>query len=709
MGSRGKEMNKNMSTVNDDACPKFEQKMKQPQEAALRRDWRAFKNFFQDDPIALMQTFDLSDNTAIHVAAQSNDPHLIRKLLDMLPQDSDCRGALRTGNVHKNTLLHQVIHCKNLEMVDTVLNYEEQRRLKLPGDEDLLELPNDLGETPLYRAAKYGKLNMLKHMARFVDIRRHFYRRPRHEDTVPDRTSILHIAIIGQYFEVALWLSRVKGIEEVAVANDRNGLTCLQLLARMPSVFRSYDYSQMGFLERQIYAYLPNKGYDGSCYDDGDGKFLGRSQDLESGKENVKKPKSSVFSRINYAIWESLAEEWDIIDDIRNRKKQHMLVEKLADFLVGIDYSWMKTNHAKPRKEVVLPVIQPSNVAATKKKAKLEKISSLEQPIPSNVYTPLLLAASTGIVEIAKRIIDLHPDSISHISHDEQNILHVAVKHRRKNIYKLLKKYGALNRLGSQMSNKGRTLLHHVARMDYYDGGTQSGVVFQLQDELRWFERVKKKVPRPFSLYCNDDNLTARELFELEHLEMHKEAQGWIKETAQSCSAVAVLVATVVFAAAFTVPGGTDEKGVPVLLNSPLFLFFTIMDVVGLASSLVSVMLFLSILTSPFQMQEFYKSLPRKLTMGFTLLFISLMTTMLAFGSTILLTIRMEDKKWSSSLIYSVTFFPVTLFALTQFPVIMAVKYRTRRLWKSLKKMVPKGLTKSTTKPTKRRMYSKHA
>ncbi|XP_028786485.1 uncharacterized protein LOC114742379 [Neltuma alba] len=701
MGSQGKEMNKNVSTI-----PKIEPKMKQPHEAVLRGDWHSFIDFFRDDPIALTQTFDPSGNTAIHVAAQSNDPNLICQLLDMLPHDSDRRGALRTGNVHENTLLHQVIHCKNLEMVDTVLNYEEQRRLRLPVEENLLELPNDLGETPLYRAAKYGKLNMLKHMARFiVDIRRHFYRRQTsEEDTVPHPTSILHTAIIGQHFEVALWLSRVKGIEEVAVAKTEKGLTCLQLLAGMPSVFRSYDYSQMGFLERHIYAYLPNEGYDGSCYDDGDDKFLRRSQDLESGKENVKKSKSSVFSRINYAIWESLAEEWDIIDDIRKRKKQHMLVEKLADFLVGIDYLWIGKNPAKRQKEVVLPVIRPSNVAATEKKAKPGKISSLEKPIRSKNYTPLLLAASTGTVEIVKRIIDLHPYSIFHISHDQQNILHVAVKHRRKNIYKLLKKYGALNRLGSQMSSKRRTLLHHVARMDYYDGGTQSGVVFQLQDELRWFERVKKIVPRPFSLYCNDDNLTARELFELEHLEMHKEAQRWIKNTAESCSAVAVLVATEVFAAAYTVPGGTDDKGIPILLNSPLFLFFTIMDVVGLASSLVSVMLFLSILTSPFQMQEFYKSLPRKLTMGFALLFISLMTTMLAFGSTILLTLRMEDNKWSSTLIYSVTFFPVALFALTQFPVIMAVRYRTRRLWKSLKKMVTNGLTKPT-QPTKERMY----
>ncbi|XP_054792687.1 uncharacterized protein LOC129298317 isoform X1 [Prosopis cineraria] len=686
---------------------KFDPKMERPQEYALHCDWVSFKTFFHNDPKALIQTFDLAGNTAIQVATRSDDPDLIRQLLDMLPDDNDRRQALRTGNAHKNTLLHQVIFCDNLEMVDTVLNYETDKKLKKIDDdeEDLLELLNDLSETPVYRAAKYGRLRMLKHMARLVDdIKKHFHRR----QPKLDITSILHIAIIGQHFDVALWLSKKEGIEKVAFENDGNRLTCLQLLSRMPSVFRSYN-SQSGFIDNLIYTLLPDKGYDDDDEDDGSVRGKG---DLETGKKNLKKHISSspsVFSRIYYTLWKIAAKEWDTVKEIWERKKKHMLAALLADFLVSRDNSWMDTKHGEPRTEVVLPVIQPSNIAATKK-AKLEKTHSLEGPIPCKEYTPLLLAASTGIVEIVRKIIDLHPDAISHVSqHDEQNVLHVAVKHRQKQIYKLLKKYGTLRRLGCQMANQGRTLLHQVARMDYYDGGNQPGVVFQLQDELRWFERVKRIVPCPHQLYCNDHNLTARELFDLEHLEMLKEAQEWIKGTAQSCSAVSVLVATVVFAAAYTVPGGTDDNGVPVLLDSPLFLFFTIMDVVGLASSLISVMMFLSILTSPFQMQEFYKSLPRKLTMGFTLLFISLTTTLLAFGSTILLTIRMENKRWSSSLIYSATFFPVTLFGLTQFPIIMAVKYRMKRLKKTIKKVIPNDvITTISTKPKKKRVYSKY-
>lgn len=218
-------------------------------------------------------------------------------------------------------------------------------------------------------------------------------------------------------------------------------------------------------------------------------------------------------------------------------------------------------------------------------------------------------------------------------------------------------------------------------------------------------QRVKKIIPPHFVMHCGEDNLTAKELFEIEHAQMHEEAQNWIKETAQSCSAVAVLVATVVFAAAYTIPGGTDARGFPLFLHSPMFLFFTIMDVVALASSLASVVMFLSILTSPFEMWEFYKSLPRKLTLGFFLLFFSLTTTMLSFSATILLTIRLESDKWSSSLIYSAAFFPVSVFGLLQFPFYMAIKDRLVHFLKRLKKLVPRCLLKLIVKSKKRKYH----
>ncbi|QHO57321.1 uncharacterized protein DS421_3g81300 [Arachis hypogaea] len=76
-------------------------------------------------------------------------------------------------------------------------------------------------------------------------------------------------------------------------------------------------------------------------------------------------------------------------------------------------------------------------------------------------------------------------------------------------------------------------------------------------------ERVRRIIPPHYLMHCDKDGLTANDVLEMEHQDMYKEAKCWIKETAQSCSTVAVLVATVVFAAACTIPGGS-ENGTPV-------------------------------------------------------------------------------------------------------------------------------------------------
>ena len=180
------------------------------------------------------------------------------------------------------------------------------------------------------------------------------------------------------------------------------------------------------------------------------------------------------------------------------------------------------------------------------------------------------------------------------------------------------------------------------------------------------WQHVRKVIPSHYVELPNDDGKTARELFKDNHERQLQNARTWIKETTQSCSTVAALVATVVFAAAYTVPGGSDENGKPNFINSPYFVIFTVSDVVSLASSLTSLVVFLSLLTSPFELQEFHISLPRKLIVGFTFLFFSVITTMLSFGATILILIQSERKL--TTLLLSITaFLPVLVFGIMQF------------------------------------------
>ncbi|XP_054778116.1 uncharacterized protein LOC129286117 [Prosopis cineraria] len=111
-------------------------------------------------------------------------------------------------------------------------------------------------------------------------------------------------------------------------------------------------------------------------------------------------------------------------------------------------------------------------------------------------------------------------------------------------------------------------------------------------------------------LHCDNQVLTVKDVLDIEYHNMLEQARSWIQQTAQSCSTVVVFMATVVFATAYTISRGSEGSSL-VFLSSSVFIFFTVMDIVALAFSLASVVMFLSILTFPFELWDFHKSLPK--------------------------------------------------------------------------------------------------
>ncbi|PSS10389.1 Ankyrin repeat-containing protein [Actinidia chinensis var. chinensis] len=182
-------------------------------------------------------------------------------------------------------------------------------------------------------------------------------------------------------------------------------------------------------------------------------------------------------------------------------------------------------------------------------------------------------------------------------------------------------------------------------------------------------QRVEKISVTHLTKYFNHKRQTARELFETNNKKLREESKEWLKRTAENCSIVSVLIATVAFAAAYTVPGGPNQNtGYPILENKSFFVVFALADVLSLAFALASVMTFLSILTSSFQFDDFKQSLPRRLMLGVTLLIVSVSMMMLAFAATVILLIR-DKEQWTRIALYSVAFFPVSIFLLSYLPL----------------------------------------
>lgn len=68
----------------------------------------------------------------------------------------------------------------------------------------------------------------------------------------------------------------------------------------------------------------------------------------------------------------------------------------------------------------------------------------------------------------------------------------------------------------------------------------------------------------------NKDGKTPKELFTEEHKQLLTKAESWMKGTAEYCMIVSTLIATGVFTAAFSIPGGNDDgTGDPNSLNYP--------------------------------------------------------------------------------------------------------------------------------------------
>ena len=140
------------------------------------------------------------------------------------------------------------------------------------------------------------------------------------------------------------------------------------------------------------------------------------------------------------------------------------------------------------------------------------------------------------------------------------------------------------------------------------------------------------------------DSLTARELFTKNHKKLIEDAENSTKGIASSCTVVGALIITMMFSAAFTVPGGTGDTGLPLLLANKFFKIFIVFDTISLVSSITSVIIFLGMLTSRYAEDDFLKSLPTKMMIGLFTLFFSIVTMMIAFSCALI--ILLDGEAW---------------------------------------------------------------
>ncbi|GMY13703.1 isoform 2 of ankyrin repeat domain-containing protein 17 [Fagus crenata] len=239
----------------------------------------------------------------------------------------------------------------------------------------------------------------------------------------------------------------------------------------------------------------------------------------------------------------------------------------------------------------------------------------------------LFVAAKVGNVEFLVELIRTSVDLIWEMDEQKRTIFHIAVEERHKSIFNIM-----VNDIGSikgilldSKTEDGNNLLHLAAKLaPEHKLNAISGAALQMQQELLWFEEVKKVVNRPSMVEMeNKKQQTPNVLFEKQHDDLRKAGEKWMRNTATSCMVVATLIGQIIF----SVQSATSSEKP----NTVLYLAFLYSSAITFFSSSTSIIIFMSILTSRYSYNDFLVSLPNRLLIGVTSLFLSIASMMVAF------------------------------------------------------------------------------
>ncbi|KAI8569675.1 hypothetical protein RHMOL_Rhmol02G0295600 [Rhododendron molle] len=291
-----------------------------------------------------------------------------------------------------------------------------------------------------------------------------------------------------------------------------------------------------------------------------------------------------------------------------------------------------------------------------------------------SIFGPALLSATyAGIHEIVEEIIVLYPFGMESRNELDGTLFHYAIMWRRERVFNLIYQLDAGWRYLTILDKSGNNGLHLAGclrpqqKLNLRD--SVAGPVLQMQRELQWFKEVEKLAKPGDKDVRNTDGMTPAEVFTDSHQQLVKEGEQWMKDTATSCTTVATLIA--IFAAAVIILGrNNNNDGHPLLSKQKSFIVFGIFDTLALFSSMTSALMFLLILISRYASDDFLYALPKRLIIGFTTLFISMLCTIVAFGAVLQLLFG-DDKGWVLFPVVALASLPVTLFGTLHFPLLV--------------------------------------
>ncbi|XP_020163572.1 uncharacterized protein [Aegilops tauschii subsp. strangulata] len=347
----------------------------------------------------------------------------------------------------------------------------------------------------------------------------------------------------------------------------------------------------------------------------------------------------------------------------------------------------------------------------------LEQRSSLAYETDKDGYPLLYSAATRGQVDVARALLKFCPDAFycrlviekspiigeSSLSGDTLTCLQIAVKNGHLEFVKFILQTRQLRKLINMQDKVGRTALHYaveqcdprlVAALLSHgsidptildnrgnSAASQLSSITIVDKTLDWKEvHVLMSKADP-----NDDDISLYNLRKgakkQENIKSRRQRESMTQKYRSNTSLVAILLATITFTAAFTLPGGyssdSGNAGLPTMSGKVTFIVFLIFDTLAMCSAFVVAFICLMGKWEDDKFTTCYIFVTKKLT------WFAYLATVTAF-STGLYTVLAPRIHWLAILICSLVafFFILTIF-IAKWPS-LKLSFRLGQTWHDL-------------------------
>ena len=158
--------------------------------AMMEKDYREVRRLCGEVSEDLLQINSIYDDTVLHMAAHSKQNDLVLYLLNMIPEDHNHQLS-NIKNTDGNTILHEVA-------ADDAMKDAAEELLKR--DADLLTASNELGEKPIFCAARYGQSQMFVFLAKKMGLENQSPEESKPHLRRNDGTTVLHVSMATECF-----------------------------------------------------------------------------------------------------------------------------------------------------------------------------------------------------------------------------------------------------------------------------------------------------------------------------------------------------------------------------------------------------------------------------------------------------------------------------------------------------------------------------